>query len=232
MDELLEEYAAMNQNQNENNENILNNLDNQDNKNEMEYDEYDPESERKGIADEIFEWIEIFSGALVLVILLFTFVLRLVTVDGSSMEKTLHEKDNLIISHMFYQPKQNDIVVIQVPNWWSQMPIIKRVIATEGQTVDFDFANWKVIVDGVPLDEPYVNYEEGVPMNAYYVYEIYDLPLTVEKGKVFVMGDNRNHSADSRHYDIQQVDIRNIMGRVLIRVFPLNKFGVVKPSND
>lgn len=190
----------------------------------------DIEIEKRGVAEELFEWIEIFSSALVTVILLFTFVFRLVTVEGRSMEKTLFEEDNLIISHMFYQPKQNDIVVIQVPDWWSKTPIIKRVIAVEGQTVDFDFENWKVIVDGVALDEPYVNYEEDVPMSADSVYSIYSLPLTVEKGKIFVMGDNRNHSMDSRNATVRQVDIRNVMGRVLIRVYPLDKFGKVKPA--
>ena len=220
----------MNQNQNENDKKIQD-IENVEETGEIEENIADKKEKRKFseiYAEEFFEWIEIFSGALLVVILAFTFVLRLVTVEGSSMEKTLSEKDNLIISHMFYEPKQNDIVVIQVPNWWSDVPIIKRVIAVEGQTVDFDFANWQVIVDGVLLDEPYVNYEQGVPMNAYSVYEIYDLPLTVEKGKVFVMGDNRNHSADSRHMDIRQVDVGNIMGRVLVRLFPFDKFGIVK----
>ena len=224
----------MNNNQNENHENIT---DAEDMQIETDTDEeteemWEDEPEKKRFAEELFEWIEIFSGALVTVILVFTFVLRLVTVEGSSMEKTLSEKDNLIISHMLYEPKQNDIVVIQVPDWWSDVPIIKRVIATEGQTVDFDFENWTVIVDGVPIAEPYVNYENGFPMNSYYVHEIYNLPLTVEKGKVFVMGDNRNHSVDSRHRDIKQVDVGNIMGRVLVRVYPFNKFGIVKPNVD
>jgi len=233
----------MNENQNENNENIGNieaeeteessiaDIENSDTEIEEDADEED-KTEKRGIAEEIFEWVEIFSSALVTVILLFTFVFRLVTVEGSSMEKTLYEKDNLIISHMFYEPKPNDIVVIQVPNWWNKVPIIKRVIAVEGQTVDFDFENWKVIVDGVPIDEPYVNKENGVSMNSYYTNEIYNLPLTVEKGKVFVLGDNRNHSADSRHIDIRQVDVGNVMGRVLIRVYPFNKLGIVKPNGE
>ena len=220
----------MNNNQNENDENILKaeseeaEIDSTD-----ETEEYEPE--KRGVAGELFEWIEIFSGALMTVILLFTFVFRLVTVEGSSMEKTLFEKDNLIISHVLYEPKQNDIVVIQVPNWRDQVPIIKRVIAIEGQTVDFDFDNWQVIVDGVPISEPYVNRESG-EMHAYHAYEIYNLPVTVEKGKVFVLGDNRNHSADSRNRDIQQVEVGNIMGRVLIRVFPFDKLGAVKAYGE
>ncbi|MCL2775265.1 MAG: signal peptidase I, partial [Oscillospiraceae bacterium] len=106
------------------------------------------------------------------------------------------------------------------------VPIIKRVIATEGQTIDFDFQNWQVTVDGKPLVEPYVNYEPGTMM-ANENIDLSQLPITVEPGKIFVMGDNRNHSTDSR--SIGQVDIRDVVGRVLIRIFPLNEFGVVKP---
>lgn len=188
-----------------------------------------PEEKKKRLSEELFEWIEIFSSALITVILLFTFIFRLVTVEGPSMEHTLHAKDNLVISHLLYTPKQNDIVVIQVPNPAFTAPIIKRVIATEGQKVDFDIENWIVYVDGVPLDEPYVNFEEGRVM-ANDSISLDTLPITVEKGKIFVMGDNRNHSSDSRSSLIGQVDVRNVVGRVMIRIFPLNKFGLVKPN--
>ncbi|MCL2776243.1 MAG: signal peptidase I, partial [Oscillospiraceae bacterium] len=163
-----------------------------------------PEEVKKRPAEEIFDWIEIFSSALITVILLFTFIFRLVTVDGISMQQTLHGKDNLIISNLFYTPKQGDIVVIQIPNSTFTVPIIKRVIATEGQTIDFDFQNWTVTVDGKPLEEPYVNYEPGTMM-ANENIDLSQLPITVEPGKIFVMGDNRNHSTDSR--SIGQVDV-------------------------
>ncbi|MCL1857904.1 MAG: signal peptidase I [Oscillospiraceae bacterium] len=206
-----------------------------------------PDEEKKRFSEELFEWIEIFSSALLTVILLFTFIFRLVTVQGPSMENTLHggEKpygsvqDNLIISNLFYSPKQGDIVVIQVPNPNFSTPIIKRVIAVEGQTVDFDFENWIVYVDERPIYEvdgkaaiePYVNYEQDKFMN---VNDISPdmLPIKVEPGKIFVMGDNRNHSSDSRSSSIGQIDVRNVVGRVLIRVFPFNKFGVVKPNAE
>ena len=197
-----------------------------------------PEEEKQRAAVWLFDWIEIFSSALLTVILLFTFIFRLVTVQGPSMQETLHEKENLIISNLFYSPKQGDIVVIQVPNPNFPTPIIKRVIAVEGQTVDFDFENWIVYVDGEPIYEidgkaaiePYVNYEEGRFMSG--GENIINLPLTIEKGKIFVMGDNRNHSSDSRSSSIGQVDVRNVVGRVLIRVFPFDKFGVVKPDES
>ena len=205
-----------------------------------------PETEKKRVAEELFDWIEIFSSALFTVILLFTFIFRLVTVQGPSMEYTLHggyeikngawveanaTKDNLIISNLLYNPKQGDIVVIQVPSPSFPTPIIKRVIAVEGQTVDFDFENWLVIVDGVPLDEPYVNFELGRFMNSESISPDM-LPITVEPGKIFVMGDNRNHSSDSRSSQIGQVDRRNVVGRVLLRVYPLNKFGIVKKNGS
>jgi len=202
---------------------------------------FNPVEENKRPAEELFDWIEIFSSALLTVILMFTFIFRLVTVEGPSMEMTLHggdsnypggeSKDNLIISHLLYTPKQGDIVVIQVPNSSFTTPIIKRVIATEGQTVDIDFENWKVTVDGVVLDEPYVNYEIGKYMNDDNLPRD-TLPIKVGAGKIFVMGDNRNHSSDSRDSRIGQVDVRNVVGRVLIRVFPFDKFGAVKPNAE
>ena len=199
------------------------------------------EEESKRAVEEIFDWVEIFSGAFLTVILLFTFIFRLVTVQGPSMELTLHggnpsyigaeSKDRLLMSNLFYTPKQGDIVVIQVPNPKYDMPIIKRVIATEGQTVDIDFDNWIIYVDGEALDEPYVNREANVRMEmGDIIYEM--LPITVEEGKIFVMGDNRNHSSDSRSSSIGQVDVRNVVGRALLRVFPINKFGVVKPHES
>jgi signal peptidase I len=190
---------------------------------------------KRRFIDELFEWIEMFSGVLLVMILIFTFAVRHMVVEGASMERTLYEEDVLIVSNLFYEPAQNDIVVIQVPNTVFDKPIIKRVIATEGQTVDFDFDNWKVYVDGVELDEPYVNYDSGYAM---YRDMFSDpaaaalLPLTVEPGKIFVMGDNRNHSSDSRDSRIGQVDVHNVVGRVLFRAFPFNKFGVVKPDEN
>jgi len=187
-----------------------------------------PVAENRRVAEVIFDWIEIFASAFLTVILLFTFILRLVTVDGSSMEATLHDKDNLIISHLFFTPKQGDIVVIQVPNY--KTPLIKRVIATEGQTIKFNFDEWTVEVEGEILDEPYVKRELGAMHNESISRE--NPVVTVAPGKIFVMGDNRNHSSDSRVSDIGQVDVKSVVGRVLIRVFPFDKFGIVSPNES
>ena len=191
---------------------------------------------KKSRKDDIFEWLEIFASVIVAVVLLFTFVIKVATIEGQSMEKTLFGGQKVIISDFLYTPKNGDIVVISrnSQNSYtedlsvSNMPIIKRVIATEGQTVGIDFEKGVVYVDGKPLEENYTN----TPTNLKYDIE-YDVnnPVTVPKGHVFVLGDNRNNSLDSRSSQIGEngmVDTRYILGRALVRVFPLSELGVLK----
>ena len=175
-------------------------------------------------ARDIYDWVEIFVVTMTAIMLIFTFIGRIAYVDGPSMNETLHDRDTLVVSKLFYTPKQNDIVVFQSPDSGIAGGIVKRVIATAGQTVDIDFDNWVVTVDGVALDEPYVNFEEGYAMRSYDV----EFPLTVPEGQIFVMGDNRNHSNDSRGSQIGCVDTRFVFGHVLFRLTPINKFGVIK----
>ena len=165
----------------------------------------------------IFDWIEVIVTALVACILIFVFIARTVGVIGPSMEQTLIEGDRLIISDLFYTPKYGDIVVLRKDSFRDE-PIIKRVIATEGQTVDIDFDAGVVYVDGAALDEPYVN----APT---YDREDFTGAVTVPEGCVFVMGDNRNRSTDSRTASIGCVDTRQIIGKALFRITPLSKFG-------
>ena len=171
-----------------------------------------------------YDWVEIFVVTMTAIMLIFTFIGRIAYVDGPSMNETLHDRDTLVVSKLFYTPKQNDIVVFQSPDSGIAGGIVKRVIATAGQTVDIDFDNWVVTVDGVALDEPYVNCEEGYAMRNYDV----EFPITVPEGQIFVMGDNRNHSNDSRGSQIGCVDTRFVFGHVLFRLTPINKFGVIK----
>ena len=168
---------------------------------------------------ELLDWLYSAVTAVVIAILLCSFVIRPIYVVGSSMVPTLEERDLIMVSKLFYQPKYGDIVVLRKDSF-IQNNIVKRVIATEGQTVDIDFVEGVVYVDGTALDEPYVN---SLTLEA----EDFTEPVTVPEGCVFVMGDNRNRSTDSRSARVGCVDARLIVGKALIRVTPLNKFGKI-----
>ena len=151
--------------------------------------------------------------AIMIVVLLLLF--RIVVVSGSSMKDTLVDGDYLLlISNVFYrEPQRGDIVVVSKESFDNGRPIVKRVIATEGQLVDIDFVNGIVYVDKVALDEPYLS----TPTTN---YEGVQFPLTVEPGCVFVMGDNREGSKDSRDPEIGLVDQREILGKVIFLLIP------------
>lgn len=168
----------------------------------------------------LYDWLEVVVLSAAFALLLFTFILRIAIVDGDSMNHTLHDKELLIISDLMYTPENNDIIVFTSPNY--PEPIVKRVIATEGQTVDIDFDTWTVTVDGKIIKEDYINRVPGI-MNSSDVA----FPLTVPEGYVFVMGDNRNDSLDSRNSRIGFVDERFILGEVKLRLFPFDRFGIV-----
>ncbi len=168
-------------------------------------------------ASEAYDWIQCLVSALLICVLVFAFFVRIIGIKGSSMVPTFHNADSVIISNLFYQPKYGDVVVLRKQTFQKE-PIIKRVIATEGQTVDIDFNAGVVYVDGKALDEPYI-------AEATHNRIDFDGKITVPENCVFVMGDNRNDSTDSRCSLIGCVDERYIMGKVLIRILPLNKFG-------
>lgn len=190
---------------------------------------------------ELFDCFETFCHALVLMMILFVFVFRFVTVNGTSMTNTLQHEDKLIISNMFYTPATGDIVVLDtdgIGNFRDKY-IIKRVIATGGQTVEIDFVNWVVKVDGVVLDEQYVNREYGKAMEtAMWIHTSFDVErtyndreiigakFTVPEDMFFAMGDNRNGSSDSRAAGWFEEE--RILGRVILRVSPTSAFGRVE----
>ena len=149
------------------------------------------------------------------IMLAFILLFRIVIVDGTSMNQTLLHGDYLLLmSNTFYRnPQYGDIVVISKDSFDDGDPIVKRVIATEGQTVDIDFYAGIVYVDGIALDEPYVNTPTNTEGGMLF-------PLTVEEGCVFVMGDNRNRSRDSRYPEIGQVDEREILGKAIFLILP------------
>ena len=164
---------------------------------------------------------------LIAIMILFLLVFRVIVVSGSSMYSTLIDGDYLLlVSSLFYQePQRGDIIVAAKQSFDNGAPIIKRVIATEGETVDIDFEMGIVYVDGIALDEPYTytptNIEEGM-----------EFPLIVEQDCIFAMGDNRNKSKDSRNPEIGQIDKREILGKVLFLFMPGTDVGHAGPDYD
>lgn len=168
---------------------------------------------------EYFEWLESVVWAVVWLVVLFCLVARVATVSGISMQPSLENGDVLLVTGAWYFPKQGDIVVItQAQN--PDEPLIKRVIAIEGQTVDIDSSTGAVLVDGQVLEEPYV--KEAIQKQPELTF-----PQTVPEGRLFVLGDNRNHSLDSRAYQVGMVDSRYVLGKVRLRIYPFDRMGLL-----
>ena len=167
-----------------------------------------------------YDWLESLVTAIVACIIIFLFLFRVVNVQGSSMVPTLRESDKIVISRLARNYQYGDIVVLTKISF-DDDSIVKRVIATEGQTIDIDFDEGIVTVDGKVLDEPYI---------AELTHKKLDFtgPVTVKEGCIFCMGDNRNQSTDSRRSTIGMIDTRCVLGRVVLRVWPFNKIGAVK----
>ena len=168
---------------------------------------------------EVMEWMETLVWATVAVVLVFTFLGRTAVVSGSSMLPTYHDGDRMLISSLGYTPEYGDVVVFAEKSG-DKENLIKRVIATEGQTVDINFETGEVSVDGVVLDEPYIYEQTEEEGNI-------EFPATVPEGHIFVLGDNRNNSRDSRFGSIGMVDERLILGRAYWQIFPLSKRGFI-----
>lgn len=181
-----------------------------------------PKNEKQKKSEEKLDWkkstvlyLHDWIYLLMAIIIVFLLVFRFIVVSGDSMYATLWDGDYLLLlSNTFYhEPKYGDIVVISKESFDNGSPIVKRVIATEGQTVDIDFANGVVYVDGTELYEPYIH-------NLTTVYEGVDFPLTVEEGHIFVLGDNRLVSKDSRNPEIGQIDKREVLGKAIYLLIP------------
>lgn len=162
-------------------------------------------------------WFTIFCAVMIVLLLLNTFVIKLALVDGRSMYPTLHDHQLMLVLRPGYQPRQGDVIVIHTGNGlFNREYIVKRVIASEGQTVTIDYNLDQVTVDDAVLSEPYLNFEEGDPMQPRDDRSM--VSYTVPEGCVFVMGDNRNHSADSRSDKYGMIDEGRIVGRVVLPV--------------
>lgn len=163
----------------------------------------------------VYEWVQALVCSVLAAVLLFTFGVRIVGVSGASMRETLQNGDMLLVVNgiLCREYRQGDIVIAAKASFENGEPIVKRVIATEGQTVDVDFVNGVVSVDGTALSEPYIREET-------HLSEGTEFPLTVPKGCVFLMGDNRNDSRDSRDPLLGAVDTRNLIGRAVFLLVP------------
>lgn len=175
------------------------------------------------------DYVEVFVVALSLVIIIFSFFIRICKVQGPSMENTLYEDEKLIVTNIGYTPKRGDIIVFHQTGTLNE-PVVKRVIATAGETVDIDFDDYgKVTITDVDGNEFVLDEIDYKNLDSTYAYikSDYELPYTVPEGCIFVMGDNRNHSTDSRSLLIGPVDQRRVLGKVILRISPIDRFGKV-----
>ncbi|MBP1537138.1 MAG: signal peptidase I [Ruminococcus sp.] len=184
------------------------------------------EQEPVSIFNEILDWVESFVFAMFIIILIFIFLLRIVTVEGESMNATLDDKDRVIITHLNYTPKRDDVVVAN--SSVLNKTIIKRVIGVGGDTVKIDYNVNKVFVNGEEISNEHINgtmINKGMFDPNYLISDgVYQ--YKVPDGKVFVMGDNRNNSTDSR--TIGFIDNKDVLGHVIFRLYPFKKLGKVK----
>ena len=179
----------------------------------------------KKISRSIFEWLEEFVIAVSVIVILLSFAVRIVTVSGSSMEPNYYHNDRLIITAHGGEIKEGDvIVVIDALN----EPIIKRVVATEGQTVDLDTETGIVYVNGVARDESKYGIENGITFIHPNAVDPLEFPLTVPENHIFVLGDNRKVSNDSRYGEIGLIDERKVLGKAIFNIYPFDKIGLAK----
>ena len=187
------------------------------------------EKPKKSVFKEILDWVYSIAVALAVVLVLHIFVFIMVNVSGSSMYPTLVDGDRLVASRLYFEPEREDIVVVQPylsegtvkgKLMFGRTLYIKRIIATEGQTIDIK--NAKVYIDGIEIDEEYI--KDSVRTLAGST----TLPVTIPEDHVFVMGDNREHSLDSRDRSVGIIRNEQIVGKAVFRLTPLSSFGVIK----
>lgn len=189
-----------------------------------------------GAVSFLFDILEMFAWSLFVVFILFTFSIRLCRVDGSSMENTLFAGENLLVCSMNYTPAQDDIIVFHLtkPEADLEKTLVKRVIATEGQAVSMSYETGEIHVDGVLYEDSHAvlksffgeitgKYDRNYP-DHHYDYKTKTMSFTVPENALFVLGDNRNDSKDSRNADIMFVDEACVLGKVFLRLSPFEIF--------
>ena len=170
---------------------------------------------------EAYDWIQSLISALLICVLVFVFVLRIMDVHGTSMFPTLNNGDKVLVSDLFYEPARGDIVVFKKDSYDDNKALVKRVVAVAGDVVNIDFEKGVVYVNGEALEEDYIDVLTTTKID-------FIGPQTVPDSCLFVMGDNRNASTDSRDKRIGMVDKRLIIGKVLLVVYPFESFGSVE----
>ncbi|QAT49598.1 signal peptidase I [Caproiciproducens sp. NJN-50] len=175
------------------------------------------EAVRNSVAENCYEWVEALMISLAVIMVFFVFLFRVnIVVDGDSMKPNFHDGNRVLVSCVNGGLSQGDVVVIDEHGTGLKERIIKRVIATGGQTVDIDFTTGVVSVDGKELDESaYI--KNGITKDQYDV----TFPRKVPDGHIFVLGDNRTISEDSRFEEVGMIDCRYVVGKV---IFLLNPF--------
>ena len=179
--------------------------------------------EKPSFAADCYGWLQALTAALLILIVVFTFFGRIIGVDGSSMFPTLEHGDMLLLQCAGYEPEQGDVVVLHKDFANITGPIVKRVIATGGQTVEIDYNTSTVYVDGEALEEPYL----GEPMYTPAMANEQGTYWVVPEGSIFVMGDNRNASSDSRNAELGTVDTRYVLGKALFIILPFQHIGAI-----
>ena len=179
------------------------------------------EADPNASSRETYDWIQCLLVALIICVLIFMFCVRVIDVIGASMNPTLFNGEKMLVSGLFYKPEVGDVVVFKKDEYDPNKLLVKRVIAVEGQEINMDFENGIVYIDGVAIAEDYISEP---------TYNKLDFigPKTVPEGCVFVLGDNRNSSRDSRYSQIGMVDERMILGKVYAVVYPFSEFKWVR----
>ncbi len=186
---------------------------------EQPYEEEAEASSKSNLKKEILDWVVSIVVALAVALFIRQFIFTLVRVDGPSMLPTLHHNDTLYVNRFMYTPEVGDVIIFRPPNSPST-PYVKRVIAVEGQEVVVDAREQSVYVDGVKLEEDYIS-------EALVSAGTMEYPFTVPEDHVFVLGDNRNNSRDSRDASVGAVPRKNIIGKVIFRLLPVSDFGTI-----
>ena len=181
-------------------------------------------------SNSLFEWYDSILKALIIILILITFLFKVCTVVGNSMNNTLYNNERIVISNFLYTPKENDIIVFHQTGEILNEPCVKRVIATGNKWVKIDYDNKILYVssdnifneDDIVDESTYAFFDTDNYRHQSGIYEIY-----VPEGKLFVMGDNRNNSLDSRYSSIGLIDEKTVLGKVIFRIAPSDRVGTI-----